>query len=359
MDNLEFEIARSVEGLWLSMSRLQTGDSPAESDVPDRYVKISRRGSPLLRVDIYSSVCEFCQAEQVAEWRGLVFAGVGVYLFVISPDDKTLTMFDLDSCFHEIRIGEGYLLVASGEHIYRFGEDGTALWQSEVAIDGVRIQDVADGRVRGEGDWDPPHGWKPFELDLNNGKPLGSYGGSVEVAAGKVVTASRPEKAVTVTPAPVRAAQTRQAEVVTEEAKADGSHINVGLLCVALGGAIGAGVSWVGGFPLGTGTAIGVVGGMGLVVLMIPLLAFWERTERPDCRCGKTKGADLECEFSDPDGVGTVFEPENPEACGYHYLCPHCQTRWNVSDSICYEILSSNSARPWKRRTRMGKWVDV
>ncbi len=136
-------------------------------------------------------------------------------------------------------------------------------------------------------------------------------------------------------------------------------HIDVGLFCIILGAAIGTGISWIVNFPLASGAALGALGGVGLVLLGVPLMAFWTATERPDCRCGKTKGSDLECEFTNPDGVGSAFSPQDPEACGYHYLCVNCHARWNVGHSICYEILSGNRAEPWKRRAWNGKWSEV
>jgi hypothetical protein len=45
------------------------------------------------------------------------------------------------------------------------------LWKSDVlAIEGVIVQDVGPVVIRGEGEWDPPGGWKPFAIAVVDGK---------------------------------------------------------------------------------------------------------------------------------------------------------------------------------------------
>ena len=65
------------------------------------------------------------------------------------------------------------LLVASGTRIVRIGADGAVLWKSgDLGVDGVLIHDVDADTVSGDGEWDPPGGWEPYEISLATGALL-------------------------------------------------------------------------------------------------------------------------------------------------------------------------------------------
>lgn len=40
----------------------------------------------------------------------------------------------------------------------------------DLGLEGVIVNSVEDGIVRGEGEWDPPGGWRPFSLRLDTGQ---------------------------------------------------------------------------------------------------------------------------------------------------------------------------------------------
>jgi len=45
------------------------------------------------------------------------------------------------------------------------------LWRSDcLGIDGVMVDQVADGIIRGKGEWDPPGGWRPFQVRFATGR---------------------------------------------------------------------------------------------------------------------------------------------------------------------------------------------
>jgi hypothetical protein len=63
------------------------------------------------------------------------------------------------------------LLVASNAHLLCFGAQAQLIWQSGcLGIDGVVVNEVKNGVIYGEGEYDPPGGWKPFQLDFPTGK---------------------------------------------------------------------------------------------------------------------------------------------------------------------------------------------
>jgi hypothetical protein len=45
------------------------------------------------------------------------------------------------------------------------------MWESErLGIDGVVVHAVEGDVIEGDGEWDPPGGWQPFELSLASGE---------------------------------------------------------------------------------------------------------------------------------------------------------------------------------------------
>jgi len=43
-----------------------------------------------------------------------------------------------------------------------------------LGIDGIIVASTSDGVISGEGEWDPPGGWRPFRLSLATGVPAPS-----------------------------------------------------------------------------------------------------------------------------------------------------------------------------------------
>ena len=52
-------------------------------------------------------------------------------------------------------------------------EEGELLWTSPaLGVDGVLVHSIDDGVIAGEGEWDPPGGWRPFRVALSSGLAL-------------------------------------------------------------------------------------------------------------------------------------------------------------------------------------------
>jgi hypothetical protein len=66
-----------------------------------------------------------------------------------------------------------YLLIASGERLFRMEPDRSVRWQSpQLSIDGVVVRSADSESIRGEGEWDPTGGWRAFALDPRTGSVL-------------------------------------------------------------------------------------------------------------------------------------------------------------------------------------------
>jgi hypothetical protein len=89
---------------------------------------------------------------------------------VFKPSGEIVNSLNLDEYFCGFTTGEEWLLVATGGHVLRLDRQGNIVWRSELlAIDGVVIEKVSDGKVFGEGEWNPPRGWRQFSINLSDG----------------------------------------------------------------------------------------------------------------------------------------------------------------------------------------------
>jgi hypothetical protein len=106
-------------------------------------------------------------------WHDQVFVGFGHRVYVVDPKQQSASETFLGPTlgyFGAFYAGQDYLLVASGESLFRLAPDGTILWKrSNLGVDGVVVKSVENGAIHGEGEWDPPGSWIPFVLQLESG----------------------------------------------------------------------------------------------------------------------------------------------------------------------------------------------
>lgn len=163
----------TIESPWTEIEPVRLGEVPSALGTPDRYLTVEDDDGLRLRVDIYGSVDE-CQAfEECQVWSGFVILGRGEHLYLVEPREPKTAVIELGSYFGHMYPGDGYLLVASAERLIRVQPDGAVLWASgRLGIDGVVVDEVTGGIVKGGGEWDPPGGWCPFRLSLETGRPV-------------------------------------------------------------------------------------------------------------------------------------------------------------------------------------------
>jgi hypothetical protein len=89
------------------------------------------------------------------------------------PQRHVPSTLDLDDYFGHLYPLEHCLLVASSQRLFCVATDGIVKWSSrELGIDGVVVSRVWDAIIDGEGQWDPPGGWKPFRIRLDTGSRI-------------------------------------------------------------------------------------------------------------------------------------------------------------------------------------------
>ena len=163
--------SHSLAGDWLRLSPVRAGRVPDRLRTPDRYVMAARDGRPLLRVDVYSYGPDCFTFEEVIVWRDLVIIGFGSHVHAISLVDRSVVTVELESYFGHLYPTLDFVLLASGERLFRMEPDRSLSWKSaHLGKEGVVVREVGPDIIRGDGEWDPPGGWKPFEVSVTDGE---------------------------------------------------------------------------------------------------------------------------------------------------------------------------------------------
>jgi uncharacterized protein (TIGR02996 family) len=162
---------RVLDAPWSGLPPLRLGAVPPGLGTPDRYVLVEPDAGPPLRLDLYAGPAECHAFEEALVWGGLLAVGFGHRVHLVRLEDRSACSLDLGGYFGHLYAGEGYLLAASAERLVRIRADGALLWSSgPLGLDGVVVNSVEGGVVEGEGEWDPPGGWRPFRLRLDTGE---------------------------------------------------------------------------------------------------------------------------------------------------------------------------------------------
>jgi len=154
---------------WSGLLPVRVG--AASSGEPDAIVVL--QGPPARRFDIHCHRPAPMFTFEAKLWAGWLVIGFGDRVTLVALDDGRQCEHRLDSYFSQLHATGGALLALSGMGIARLDREGRAVWQrSGLGIDGVIIREIKDGAIRGEGEWDPPGGWRPFALNFETGKLL-------------------------------------------------------------------------------------------------------------------------------------------------------------------------------------------
>lgn len=140
---------------------------------------VEEENKPAWRIDVYAdSGVESFAFQQVVLWRDFIVIGFGNHVYLVTAGSETWQAHDLGDYFSQLHPGDDYLLVASAERLMRIAPDGMVTWRTDMlAIDGIVLDDINGGVIYGQGEWDPPGGWRPFRVSLATGESLSSPGG--------------------------------------------------------------------------------------------------------------------------------------------------------------------------------------
>ncbi|HYE72121.1 MAG TPA: hypothetical protein VEF04_02275 [Blastocatellia bacterium] len=157
---------------WTSVKVLRVGCVPTTLRTPDIFVFVENDGAPFIRIDIYGD--NDCSAfEDVIVWREFVVIGFGSRVHMVNYQDQEASTVELDSYFGHFYPGEDWLIIASGNRLLLIGSIGSVIWKTQIlGLDGVIVDSIEGNLINGQGEWDPPGGWRPFRVKLDTGEQI-------------------------------------------------------------------------------------------------------------------------------------------------------------------------------------------
>jgi hypothetical protein len=94
------------------------------------------------------------------------------YVFGLLNRINVLRM-EMSGYFGHLYVENNLCYVADANGLYCIELKGNILWEnSNLGIDGVIINRFDEDNIYGEGEWDPPGGWRPFTLEKKTGRLL-------------------------------------------------------------------------------------------------------------------------------------------------------------------------------------------
>jgi hypothetical protein len=149
---------------------IQVGRVLVPLSTPDLYVTVADDHAAILRVDVYAFGPDTFAFQDALLWQSNLVIGFGSHVHAISMQDRSVTTIELGSYFGHLYPTSEYLLIASGERLFRMDAGRSVLWKTDVlAVDGVVVHDPGPPIVRGDAEHDPPGGWQPFAVLASNG----------------------------------------------------------------------------------------------------------------------------------------------------------------------------------------------
>jgi hypothetical protein len=157
---------------WEQVKPLRVGCVPAGLGAPNAYVLIENDGAPFIRVDVYGGVD--CYAfEDVIVWREFVVIGFGSRVHMVNCQTQETITFEFASYFGHFYPGDDWLIIASGYRLLLIEPAGSVAWKTEMlGLDGVIVDSIEGAVIHGQGEWDPPGGWRPFQVRLDTGEKI-------------------------------------------------------------------------------------------------------------------------------------------------------------------------------------------
>jgi hypothetical protein len=148
----------------------------AESEVV-ASVSITGNNALVTQVNILASAGSSC-FRSLRSVDGIVYIGFGQFVFVVDVFLNQVRRHELEGYFGHLYDAsdldhlESYIsvLAASASELLAFDRTGGLIWKRcNLGIDGVVLRSAGTGRINGEGEWDPPGGWRPFSLVAESG----------------------------------------------------------------------------------------------------------------------------------------------------------------------------------------------
>ena len=106
----------------------------------------------------------------------IVYIGFGHYIFVFNTETRELVGHEVDGYFGHMYDGGDFehlpvqlsVIVTSASEALAFSRQGklVRVWPN-LGIDGVILKAVNGTQIEGEGEYDPPGGWRKFAIAMD------------------------------------------------------------------------------------------------------------------------------------------------------------------------------------------------
>ena len=165
---MKAEFQNVINSPWLELEPIRLGNLPQSLSTAEAFVLVEENENPIARIDIY---CDRSTFQEVIIWQNLVVIGIANEVYLVNIATGKVQTLQLGNYFGYLYNQGDFLYVASAERLFCVNADGGIHWVSEeVGLDGVIVSNIGDEFIDGEGEWDPPGGWKPFRLAISSGK---------------------------------------------------------------------------------------------------------------------------------------------------------------------------------------------
>ncbi len=168
---MEVRLQTTLPAPWLTLPPMRIGQIPTGLGTPDVYALVQEEDELCLRIDLYASSSECFAFEEAIVWRNFIVIGYGSHVYLVETVSRQVFTYPLQDYFGHLYPAEQFLLVASSSHLLCLNKEGHLQWTSaQVGIDGVLVSDIEGDSIWGRGEWDPPGGWEPFQVNVHTGK---------------------------------------------------------------------------------------------------------------------------------------------------------------------------------------------
>jgi hypothetical protein len=182
-DNMTYdlEVARSHGADWSGTPATQIGRVPSRVPTPYYFVLVRKDGRPFRRFDIHLADEEVDVAVGSLWWNGWFVIAFGSRVVLVPDAEAEPREFGLGEAdgdalgyFIDFRHSPHWLLVIFGTGLARIDPNGALRWKNNrLGLDGIQIEAISETVIKGRGEWDPPGGWRPFEVSLESGRLIG------------------------------------------------------------------------------------------------------------------------------------------------------------------------------------------
>jgi hypothetical protein len=169
--DINIEITPTISSPWTEMSSLTVGSTTSTLAIPECFVTVSIDGQPTMRLDLYAHPDDYHCFKEAIVWSIFIAIGFGHRLYLVNRFNFNVIQVDLGEYFGNFYPTDTHLLVASSDRLFCIRPDGSLRWEScLLGLDGVIVHSTTATTIEGDGEWDPPGGWRPFRVSMQDGQ---------------------------------------------------------------------------------------------------------------------------------------------------------------------------------------------